>query len=149
MKTTVSTLHSPPLVSKLCALAIIIIPIRSKLAYANVSLKIFREDATDYPPITHSAGEDQDMSAAPPSGPSNTIDSRTQDASDLSQSLQPEAIAVSSVEDYWATAGKIVEETARPNDPSKWISKLIDGIDTVENVVDAFTDVSTFLAIKF
>ncbi len=144
MKTTVSTLHSQPLVSKLYVLAIII-PIRSKLSCANASLKIFWVDATDYPPITQFASEDQGMSAAPQTGTSNTIDRGTQDVSDLS-GLQSEA---TSVEDYWATAGKVIEDTAKPNDPSEWISKLTDGIDTVKSLIDAVKDVSRFLVITF
>ncbi len=144
MKTTVSTLHSRPSVSKLCVLAIII-PIRGKLSCANAELKIFRDDATDYPSITQSASEDQDMSAASHSGPSNSIDLRTQTASDLS-GPQPEATSARSVENVWAAAGKVVEDTVEPNEPSEWISKCTAGIDTVKSMIDAVKSVSRFLA---
>ncbi|KAK0421920.1 hypothetical protein EV421DRAFT_589816 [Armillaria borealis] len=33
--------------------------------------------------------------------------------------------------------GKVIEDTAKPNDPSEWISKLTDGIDTVKGLIDA------------
>ncbi len=88
------------------------------------------------------------MLTALQSGPSNTVDPESQDTSDLS-GLQADEISTRSVEDDWSTAGKLVEETAKPNEPSEWISKLIDGIDTVQDVIDAFKDVSTFLGIKF
>ncbi len=80
-------------------------------------------------------------SVALQSGPSNTVDPESQGISDLSN-MEP-------VEDYCAAAGKVVEETVKPNEPSEWISQLISGIDTVQNVIDAFKDVSTFLAINF
>ncbi len=126
----------------------VIIPMYCKFSCPNASLKIFREDATDYSPTTQSASEDQDMSAAPQSGPSNFMDPESQDTSDLS-GFQLQAISARSVEDYCAAAGKVVGETAKPKDPSEWISKLIDGIDTVQDVIDAFKDVSTFLGINF
>ncbi len=145
MKTTVSALYSPPSVSKIYALAIII-PIRSKLSCANVSLKIFREGASDYSPITQSASEDQDMSAPSQSGPSNFMDLENQDTSALS-SLQPEETSAASVEDYYATAEEVVGETVKLDfEHSEWMSKLIDGFDIVKSVIDAFTSVSTFLA---
>ncbi|PBK89080.1 hypothetical protein ARMGADRAFT_351055 [Armillaria gallica] len=118
----------------------IIIPIRGKLSCANTSLKIFRDNATDYPPITQSACEDQDMSAASQSSPSNSIDPRTQTASDLS-GLQPEATSVRSVENDWAAAGKVVEDTVEPNEPSEWISKFIDGIDTLHPAASIALDI--------
>ncbi|PBK66183.1 hypothetical protein ARMSODRAFT_372131 [Armillaria solidipes] len=111
--------------------------IGSNSSCPNVSLKIFREDASDYSSITQ---EGQGMLATSQSDPSNIVDPASQDTSDLS-GLQPEEISARSVEDYWATAGKVVEETAKPNEPSEWISNLIDGIDTVQNVIDAFKDV--------
>ena len=119
-----------------------------KFSCPNASLKIFREDATDYSPTTQSASEDQDMSAAPQSGPSNFMDPESQDTSDLS-GFQLQAISARSVEDDWATAGKVIEDTAKPNDPSEWISKLTDGIDTVKSLIDAVKDVSRFLVITF
>ncbi len=119
----------------------------SKISCANASLKIFREDATDYSPITQSACEDQDMSAAPQSGLSNDVDSESQDTSALS-CLRPEKISARSVEDYCAAAGKVVGETVKPNDPSEWISKLIDGIDTAKDMIDAFKDVSSFESLR-
>lgn len=88
------------------------------------------------------------MSATSQSGPSNSIDPRTQTASDLS-GLQPEATSVRSVENGWAAAGKVVEDTVEPNEPSEWISKFTDGIDTVKSMIDAVKSVSRFLAINF
>ncbi len=121
--------------------------IGSNSACPNVSLKIFREGASDYSLITRPASEDQDMLTAPQSGPSDTVDPESQDTSDLS-GLQVDEIPARSVEDDWSTAGKLVEETAKPDEPSEWISKLIDGIDTVKSVIDAFKDVSTVLGIN-
>ncbi len=54
-----------------------------------------------------------------------------------------------SVEDYHAAAGKVIEETVEPNEPSEWISTLINSIDTVKGMIDAVKDVSRFLAINF
>ncbi len=88
------------------------------------------------------------MSAASQSGPSNTVDPESQDTSDLSI-VQPEEISARSMEDYCAAAGKVIEDTAKPNEPSEWISRLIDGVDIVKSVIDAFKDVSTFLAMNF
>ncbi len=126
---------------------VVIIPMYCKFSYPNATLKIFREDATNYSPITQSASEDQNMSAAPQSGPSNFMDPRSQDTSDLS-GFRPQAISARVVEDYCAAAGKVVGETAKPNDPSEWISKLIDGINTAKDMIDAFKDMSSFLAIN-
>ncbi|KAK0437757.1 uncharacterized protein EV420DRAFT_1651737 [Desarmillaria tabescens] len=50
------------------------------------------------------------------------------------------ATSAMSVEDHCATAGKVIEETAKPIEPSEWISKLIDGVDTVKSVIDALKD---------
>ncbi len=63
--------------------------------------------------------------------------------------LQPKEIFARSLEDYCAAAGKVVEETVEPNEPSEWISKLIDGIDIVKGMIDAVKDVSGFLTINF
>ncbi len=125
----------------------VIIPTYCKFSCPNASLKIFREDATDYSPTTQSASEDQDMSAAPQSGPSNLWIPKVRYLRLVGFQLQ--AISARSVEDYCAAAGKVVGETAKPKDPSEWISKLIDGIDTAKDVIDAFKDVSSFLAINF
>ncbi len=78
----------------------------------------------------------------------NTVYPETQDTSDLS-GMQPEEISARSVEDDWATAGKVIEDTAKPSDPSEWISKLTDGIDTVKGLIDAVKDVSRFPMITF
>ncbi|KAK0235092.1 hypothetical protein EDD85DRAFT_967501 [Armillaria nabsnona] len=117
------------------------IPMTSKLSFSNTSLRIFREDAIDHSPITQSADEDRDVdtSAALQSWPSNTIDPGGQNASDLS-GPQSEAISATSVEDDRAAAGKVME-TAKPNEPSEWISKLIHGIDIVKGMIDAVKDV--------
>ncbi len=122
--------------------------INSNSSCPNVSLKIFREGASDYSAITQSASEDLDMSATLQSGPSNIVDPENQDTSNLS-GLQPEEISARSVEDYCAAAGKVVEETVEPTEPPGWISKLIDGIDTVKGMIDAVKDVSRFLVIDF
>ncbi|PBK89472.1 hypothetical protein ARMGADRAFT_1015119 [Armillaria gallica] len=58
---------------------IITLSISSNSPCPDVSLKIFREGASDYSAITQSASEDQDMSAAPQSGPSNTVDPESLD----------------------------------------------------------------------
>ncbi|SJL09142.1 uncharacterized protein ARMOST_12518 [Armillaria ostoyae] len=119
----------------------IVIPMSNELPCLNTYFKIFREDATDYSPITQSADGDRDVdtSAAIQSGPSNTIDPGSQNASDLS-GPQPGAIPATSVEDDRAIAAKVME-TAKPKDPSEWISKLTDGVDIVEHVIDVFKDV--------
>ncbi len=88
------------------------------------------------------------MSAAPQSGSSNIADPESQDTSDFS-GRQPEETSAMSMEDYCAAAGKVVEETIEPNEPSEWISKLIDGIDIVKGMIDAVKDVSGFLTINF
>ncbi|PBK89084.1 hypothetical protein ARMGADRAFT_351318 [Armillaria gallica] len=111
---------------------------RSKLSCANASLKIFRGDATDYSRITQSASEDQDMSAAPQGGLLNVADDESQDTSDLS-GLQPEETSAMSVEGYYAIAEEVVGKTVKPNEPSEWISRLVDGFDIVKSVIDAFT----------
>ncbi|KAK0443059.1 uncharacterized protein EV420DRAFT_1649347 [Desarmillaria tabescens] len=115
---------------------IIVLSISSNSSCPNISLKIFREGATDYSSIAGSAGEDQDadMSTTTQSGFPGS-----QQTSDLSGS-QLVATSAKSVEEYWATAGKVVEETAKPIEPSEWISELIDGVDTVKSVIDAFKD---------
>lgn len=114
------------------------------------TLKIIREDATNYSPITQSANEDQDIDtpAALQSGPSDTINLGSQNAANLSVP-QPEAIPAMSVEDNWALTGKRLQETAKPKDPPEWISKLTDGLDIVEHMIDVFKDVSRFFAINF
>ena len=89
------------------------------------------------------------MSAAPQGGPSNVADPESHDTSDLS-GLQPEETSAMSVEDYYATAVEVVRETVKLNfERSEWMSRLIDGFDIVKSVIDAFTSVSTFLAINF
>ncbi|KAK0235107.1 hypothetical protein EDD85DRAFT_954627 [Armillaria nabsnona] len=113
--------------------------IGSNSSYPDISLKIFRDGASDYPPITQSANEDQDVLDAPQSGPSNNADPDIQETSDLS-GLQPEEFSARYVEDYRAAAGKVVEDTVEPDEPSEWISKLIDGIDTVKGMIDAVKD---------
>ncbi|KAK0421923.1 hypothetical protein EV421DRAFT_1951051 [Armillaria borealis] len=110
--------------------------IGSNSSCLNVSLKIFREGASDYSSITQ---EDQGMLATPQSGPSNIVDLQSQDTSDL-WGLQPEEISARSMEDDWATAGQVVKVTAKPNEPSEWISKLTNGIDTVKSLIDAVKD---------
>ncbi len=122
--------------------------IGSNSSCPNVSLKIFREGASDYSPIAQSASEVQDMLATPQSALSNTVYPESQDTSDLS-GMQPEEISARSVEDDWATAGKVIDDTAKPSDPSEWISKLTDGIDTVKGLIDAVKDVSRFPMITF
>ncbi|SJL09139.1 uncharacterized protein ARMOST_12515 [Armillaria ostoyae] len=115
---------------------IIVLPISSDSSCPDVSLKIFREGLSDYSPITQLASKDQDMSAAPQSGPSNIADPERQDTSDLS-GLQPEE---TSVEEYYATAEEVVGETVKLNfERSEWMSRLIDGFDIVKSVIDAFT----------
>ncbi|KAK0235086.1 hypothetical protein EDD85DRAFT_66181 [Armillaria nabsnona] len=127
---------------------IIAMSISSNSSCPNVSLKIFREGASDYSAITQSASEDQDMSAAPQNGPSNIVDPESQDTSDLS-GLQPEEISARSVEEYCAAARKVVEETVEPTEPPGWISRLIDGIDTVKGMVDAVKDLHPAAAIAW
>ncbi|KAK0437751.1 uncharacterized protein EV420DRAFT_1342533 [Desarmillaria tabescens] len=115
---------------------IIVMSINSNSSCPNVVLKIFREGATDYSSIAGSAGEDQDsdMSTATQNG-----FPESQDTSELSGS-QLVATSATSVEDHCATAGRVVKETARPVEPSEWISKLIDGMDTVKSIIEAFKD---------
>ncbi|SJL09166.1 uncharacterized protein ARMOST_12542 [Armillaria ostoyae] len=108
---------------------IIVMSISSNSPCPNVSLKIFREGASNYSLITRPASEDQDMLT----GPSDTVDPESQDTSDLS-GLQADKIPARSVEDDWSTARKLVEETAKPDEPSEWISKLIDSIDIVKSL---------------
>ncbi|PBK89092.1 hypothetical protein ARMGADRAFT_351727 [Armillaria gallica] len=114
---------------------IIVLPISGNSSCPDVSLKIFREGLSDYAPITQSASEDQDMPAAPQGGPSNIADPESQDTSNLS-GLQLEESSAMSVEDYYATAEEEVGKTVEPNEPSEWMSRLIDGIDIVKSVID-------------
>ncbi|PBK84337.1 hypothetical protein ARMGADRAFT_610783 [Armillaria gallica] len=127
---------------------IIALSITSNSSCPNISLKIFREGASDYSAITQSSSEDLDMSAAPQSGPSNIVDPESQDTSGLS-GLEPEEIPVRSVEDYCAAAGRVVEETVEPTEPPRWISTLIDGIDTVKGMIDAVKDLHPAAAIAW
>ncbi len=88
------------------------------------------------------------MLAAPQSGPSNSMDLENQDTSALS-SLQPEETSAMLVEDYYAAVEEVVGETIKLDfKHSEWMSRLIDGFDIVKSVIDAFTSVSTFLAIN-
>ncbi|KAK0235058.1 hypothetical protein EDD85DRAFT_65629 [Armillaria nabsnona] len=127
---------------------IIAVSISSNSSCPNVSLKIFREGASDYSAITQSASEDLDMSAAPQSGPSNIVVPESQDTSGLS-GLEPEEIPARSVEDYCAAAGRVVEETVEPTEPPGWISTLIDGIDTAKGMIDAVKDLHPAAAIAW
>ncbi|KAK0437747.1 uncharacterized protein EV420DRAFT_1486913 [Desarmillaria tabescens] len=102
---------------------IIVVSISSNSSCPNVALKIFRKGPTaEHSLIAQSAGEDQDtdMSAATQSGIPGS-----QQTSDLSGS-QLMATSATSVEDHCATAGRVVEETTKPIEPSERISKLID-----------------------
>ncbi|SJL09130.1 uncharacterized protein ARMOST_12506 [Armillaria ostoyae] len=111
------------------------VKIKSKSSCPDASLKILLEDPAE---STQSAGED--ISTAPQSRPSNVIAPGNQDTPDLpGPQLGP--MSATSVEDDDATAGKVVEETPPPKEPSEWVSNLIDGIDTVKNMIDTVKSV--------
>ncbi len=130
-------------------MAAINVDIQSKSSCPDASLKIFREDPAE---ITQSAGEDQDVgiSAAPnlKSRLWKIIGRGNQDTSTL-PGLQLRPISAASVEDDYAIAKKAVEETPKPNEPSEWVSLLINGVHTVESMVGAIMDVSRFLEFDF
>ncbi len=131
-----------PLSASKLRLPAIVVKIQSKSSCPDASLKIFLEDPAE---IIQSAGEDQDVgiSTAPQGRPVDALGN--QDTSDLSGGPMP----TTSVEDDDAMTGQVVEETPTPKEPSEWVSNLIDGVDTVEKMIDAFKDVSRFLGIDF
>ncbi|KAK0235056.1 hypothetical protein EDD85DRAFT_938360 [Armillaria nabsnona] len=112
------------------------VDIQSKSSCPGLSLKIFREPATE---IRQSAGEDQNIGISTPKGRRWSLrifGHRNQDTSNLS-GLQP---GPTSVEDGYAIAKKAVEETSKPKEPSERVSNLINGVGTVKSMIDAVMD---------
>ncbi|KAK0495716.1 hypothetical protein EDD18DRAFT_1354219 [Armillaria luteobubalina] len=114
------------------------VDIQCKSSGPSLSLKFFLEDQAE---ITQSA--EGILTIAPQPSPTRQwkiFGHRNPDTSNL-LGLWLRSMSATLIEDDYATAGRVIQETPKPKEPSQWVSRLIDGVDTVETMIDSFKDV--------